>query len=253
MIYKVIIAILFSFSVSAQTSNVQTVKAWTRNPVMGDPVTGELRDTSGMIGDAQRVAAIDAAMSESTNMLIAARTGLTNGLASLYAVTNRISEFEGRIYIAADMDESEGYSNVWMSVGKEWTDGNTNVNYWIYSNYELATCPATIWDFEVSATEVIYSQGEIQNEGNAVTNINGIAYYHVIVPRPSGVGNVVMRTNKHLKVGHSSKPLDLSAAGLTLNGSALYSGTISETNGLRVVTRTYSNGILVGRTATGGQ
>lgn len=251
---KIIITIVsLAVGVFGQTSNVQTVKAWVRNPVMGDPVTGELRDTSGLIADAQRTAAIEVALQESTNLIAAAHGGLTNALQELYAVTNRISEFTGRIYIAADMDEDVAYSNVYLSVYREWTEDTTNIHYWVYSNYELGTCPATIWDFEVSATEVVYVAGEIQNDGNVVTNINGIAYYHIMVPRPAGVGNVVIRTNKHLKIGHATKPLDLAAAGMTLNGEALYSGTISETNGQRVVTRTYSQGALVSRTDTGGQ
>jgi hypothetical protein len=253
MIKSFFITILLAFSVSAQTSNVQTVKAWVRNPVMGDVETGELRDTSGLIAEGQRAAAIEAALQQSTNLIASAHTGLTNALQSLYTVTNRISEFTGRIYIAADMDEDIAYSNVYLSVGKEWIEDTTNVHYWVYSNYELATCPATIWDFELSPTEIVYVDGQIQNSGNAVTNINGISYYHIKVPRPTGAASVTIRTNKHMKIGHTSKPLDLAAAGITLNGTNLYTGTISETNGARVVTRTYSHGVLVTRTDTGGQ
>lgn len=251
MIKTIAIAILFAFSAVAQTSNVQKVKAWVRNPVMGDTATGELRDTSGLIADGQRAAAIEAALQQSTNMINAAHSGLTNALQSLYAVTNRIEEFTGRIYIAADMDEDVAYSNVYLSVGKEWIEDTTNINYWVYSNYELATCPATIWDFELAPTEIVYVEGQIQNEGNAVTNINSISYYHIKVTRPAGAANVVIRSHKHLKIGHTTKPLDLASAGMTLDGADLFTGTISETNNTRVVTRTYSHGVLVTRTDTG--
>jgi len=253
MIKAIVISILFALSTSAQTSNVQTVKAWMRNPVMGDPVTGELRDTSGMIADGQRAAAIEAALQQATNLINAAHTGLTNALQALYAVTNRIEEFTGRIYIAADMDEAEGYSNIWVSTGREWVEDSTNIHYLIYSNYELSTCPETIWDFRLSQAEIVSVAGQIQNSGNAVTNINGISYFHVKVPRPAGAANVVIRTHKHLKIGHNEKLLDLAAAGMTLNGASLYTGIISETNGARVVTRTYSNGALTMRTDTGGE
>jgi len=253
MIKSIAITILLAFTATAQTSNVETVKAWVRNPVMADVETGLLRDTSGLIAEGQRAAAIEAGLSQSTTLINAARSGLTNALQSLYAVTNRIAEFTGRIYIAADMDEAEGYSNIWVSTGREWVEDTTNVHYWIYSNYNLATCPATLWDFELSPTEVVYVAGEIQNGGNAVTNINGISYYHVKVPRPAGAANVVIRTHKHLKIGHATKPLDLAPAGMTLNGTKLFTGVISETNGTRVVTRTYSNGALTTRTDTGGE
>jgi len=253
MIRILSIALAFALPVFSQTSNVETVKAWVRNPVMADVETGLLRDTSGLIADGQRAAAMEAGLSQSTNLINAAHIGLTNALQSLYAVTNRIAEFTGRIYIAADMDEAEGYSNIWVSTGREWVEETTNVHYWIYSNYNLATCPATLWDFELSPTEVVYVPGKIQNGGNSVTNINGISYYHVKVPRPAGAANVVIRTHKHLKIGHATKPLDLAPAGMTLDGADLYTGTIAETNGARVVTRTYSHGVLVTRTDTGGQ
>lgn len=254
MIKTIAIMSLLAFTATAQTSNVETVKAWLRNPVMADVETGLLRDTSGLIADGQRVAAIEATLQQSTNLIKAAHTGLTNALQSLYAVTNRISEFTGRIYITADMDEAEGYSNIWLSVGREWIEDATNIHYWVYSNYDLATCPATIWDFELSATEIVYVEGQIQNGGNAVTNINSVSYFHVKVPRPAGAANVVIRTHKHMKIGHATKPLDLAPAGMTLNGTNLFTGVISETNGTRVVTRTYSNGAMVTLTdTTGGQ
>ena len=250
MIRTISIVALFAMTSMAQTSNVETVKAWVREPVMADLQTGELRDTSGQIADGQRLAAVDAAIEASTNLVVASNTGLTNALARLYAVTNRVSQFEGRIYIAADMDVEEGYSNIWITTGREWIDTEGAVNYWINSNYELATCPRTLWDFDVSPTLVITAEGEPQNEGNVVTNINGIAYYHVKVPRPSGVGNVVIRTHKHLKFGHSSTPLDLASSGMTINSAELYTGIIAETNNNRVVTRTYSSGLLVSRVET---
>lgn len=245
-----ILIIFLSLPILAQTSNVETVKAWTRDPVMADLATGELRDTSGLIANGQRVAAIQAGLDASTNLVVASNAGLTNALASLYAVTNRISEFNGRIYIAADMDMDEANSNIYVAVGREWIEDPTNLNYWVYSNYELATCPRTIWDFELSPTEIVYVEGLPQNDGNAVTNINGFSYFHVKVPRPSSVGNVVIRTHKHLMTGHATTPLDLAASGLTLDGADLFTGSICETNGTRVLTRTYSHGVLVTRAET---
>jgi len=250
MIRLISIVSLLALTSMAQTSNVETVKAWMRDPVMADLQTGELRDTSGQIANGQRMAAVDAAIEASTNLVVAANTGLTNALARLYAVTNRVSEFAGRIYIAADMDVEEGYSNIWITTGREWIDSEGAVNYWINSNYELATCPRTLWDFEVSPTLIIVGVGEPQNNGNVVTNINGIAYYHVKVPRPAGVGNVVIRTHKHLKFGHATTPLDLASSGMTLNGAELYTGIIAETNNNRVVTRTYLSGLLKSRVET---
>ena len=250
MIKAIAIAAMFALACVAQTSNVETVKAWTRNPVMADTLTGELLDASGQIGEGQRIAAAAAALEASTNLVVASNAGLTNALAGLYAVTNRISGFNGRIYLAADMDEAEGNSNIWTSVGKEWVEPDGSVHYWIYSNFTLETCPRTIWDFEVSPTEVIHAFGEIQNEGLSVTNINGFAMYHIRVPRPSGAGNVVIRTHKHLKTGHSTTPLDLSPSGMTIDGQELFSGTICETNGTRVLSRTYSHGSLVSRAET---
>lgn len=250
MMRTIIFTAMLAISAYAQTSNVETVKAWTRDPIMADLLTGELRDTSGMIADGQRLAAVEAGIDACTNLVTAANTGLTNALASLYAVTNRVSGFEGRIYIAADMDVDEGNSNIWFTTGREWIDQDLAINYWINCSHEIAVFPETIWDFEISATEVVYVAGEAQNSGQPVTNINGIVYYHIKVPRPSAVGNVVIRTHKHLKMGHASKPLNLSSSGMTLNGAELYTGIIAETNNNRVVTRTYSHGALVTRSET---
>lgn len=250
MIKTIIISAILALGAYAQTSNVETVKAWTRDPVMADLQTGELRDTSGLIANGQRMAAMEAGLDACTNLVTAANAGLSNALTRLYALTNRISEFEGRIYIAADMDVDEGNSNIWFTTGREWVDQDLAVNYWINCSHEISVFPETIWDFEVSPTEVVYVAGEAQNSGQPVTNINGIAYYHIKVPRPQGVGNVVIRTNKHLKMGHASKPLNLASAGITLDGAALYTGIISETNNNRVVTRTYSHGALVSRVET---
>jgi hypothetical protein len=247
MIKTLFIVALLALPALAQTSNVETVKAWTRDPVMADLATGELRDTSGQIAEGQRLASIESALEASTNLVIASNTGLTNALAALYAVTNRVSEFNGRIYLAADMDEAEGNSNIWMSVGREWVEPDGSVHYWLYSNFTLETCPRTIWDFEVSPTQVIYAFGEVQNGGVAVTNVNGFAMYHVRVPRPSGVGNVVIRTNKHLKTGHATEPLDLSPSGMTIDGQELFTGTITEYSTPWIIRRTYSHGLLVSR------
>jgi hypothetical protein len=241
---------MLALSAYAQTSNVETVKAWTRDPVMADLQTGELRDTSGLIADGQRMAATESGLNACTNLVIAANAGLSNALARLYAETNRVSAFEGRVYIAADMDVDEGNSNIWFTTGREWLDPDLAVHYWVNCSHTLSVFPETLWDFETAQGEVVYATGEAQNSGQPVTNINGIAYYHVKVPRPQGVGNVVIRTNKHLKMGHSTKPLNLAPAGMTLNGAALYTGIISETNNNRVVTRTYSHGALTSRTET---
>lgn len=234
-----------------QTSNVETVKAWTRTHVMGVP-GGTLLDPTGTIADAQRLAAIQASADAAGNLVSASSAGLSNALARLYAVTNRISSFSGRIYIAADMDSDPAYSNVWSAVIHESLDPDGTLHYYKYYSRELASPPRTRWGFAVSPDLTLWADGTAPTN-NVTTNVLGYACYDIRVTRPAGVGNVVLRTERYGKFGSPGVPLDLKQGSVIriIHGAVTntaFSGTIVYTNVAGAVsnriTKTYETGLL---------
>ena len=237
-------------SVLAQTSDVQTVKAWTRTYIMGLP-GGTLRDPTGTIADAQRCAAAAASVTASSNLVNAAHTGLTNALASLYAVTNRIDDFTSRIYLAADMEDDPGYSNIWSAVVGESVETNGTLHYYCHYNRELSAPPITRWSFDIEEGSILWADGVVSTN-NITTNCNGYACYDISVVPPAGVGNVVLRANKFMIIGAAGYPLDIADAGINMitNGvsAEAYTGEVAYTNVAGVIsnliTETYLAGTL---------
>jgi len=244
----VAILLCLSLSVIAQTSNVETVKAWRRDYVMGDPATGELIDPTGTIAPATRQYALDAALAASSNLVVAAYTGLTNALARLYACTNRISEFDGRIYIAADMDNDEGYSNLWSAVISEATGTNNVIHYYCHYSRELATPPKTMWEFDISESNKVWVAG-LADTNNVTTNVLGYACYNIAVQRPAAALNMTVRANKFMKLGSPAIPFDLAPSGLVvISGGTTntpYTGTIVTTNAGIITTEVYTSGLML--------
>lgn len=245
---SIIAALALCLSASAQTSNVQTVKAWTRTHVLG--VTGgTLRDPTGSIADAQRLAATVESVNASSNLVSAAAAGLSNALARLYAVTNRTSEFSGRIYLAADMEDDPAYENVWGAVVGETVETNGTLHYFCHYSRELATAPRTRWSFDLAPGTVLWSDGAAATN-NATTNFNGYACYDISVPPPAGVGNVVLRANKFMRIGAPGYPLDISDAGLRLiragTTNDAYTGSVVYTNVVGAVSNLIAEAYLSG-------
>jgi hypothetical protein len=251
MIRLASIIILFALSLVAQTSNVETVKAWTRTPVMGDPATGELLDPSGMLAPAIRQMAIEESLAASSNLVTAAHTGLTTAMAELLAVTNRISEFDGRIYIAADMDNDEGFLNLWSAVVSESMDTNGVIHYYCHYSRALSTPPKTLWEFDLSESNKIWVPGTVSTN-NVTTNVLGYACYDISVQKPAAALNMTIRAHKFLKLGTPTVPFDLSSAGLVLiQGGATntpYTGTIVTTNAGIITTEVYTSGLMLSLT-----
>ena len=243
-----IVALMHATTTHAQTSNVETVRAWTRSPVMGDPQTGELRDTSGLIVDAQRVATVEAAIEESTNIVISARTGLTNAMARLLAVTNRISSYNGRIYIAADMDNDPGYSNLWSAVIAESQTTNGTIHYYCHYSRTLSAPPRTIWPFSFEDAPTVWVYGQAPTN-NVTTNVLGYACYDISVQKPAAALNMTVRTHKFMKFGTPDIPFDIPAAGIVIiegtTTNTFFSGTLVSTNAGIVTTEVYSSGAVL--------
>lgn len=251
MIKTITIFALLSVSAIAQTSNVETVKGWRRDPVMGDPATGELLDPSGLLAPAIRQLAVEESIAASSNLVAAAYTGLTNATARLLAVTNRLSEFEGRMYIAADMDNDDGFSNLWSAVISESLGTSNTVHYYCHYSRLLATPPRTMWEFNLSPSNSIWVAGQTSTN-NVTTNVLGYACYDIAVPRPEAALNMTIRANKFMKLGTPTIPFDLAAAGLVLiqggTTKTPYTGTIVTTNAGIITTEVYTSGLMLSLT-----
>lgn len=230
----------------AQTSNVQTVKGWTRTYIMGVP-GGSLRDPTGNLADWQRAAAVSEVAAESSNIVGAAGIGLTNALERLWAVADNTNNFTGRLYIAADMDDDPEYPNLEAFVLAE--SAGTNGTHHFYAHYTrvLADPPRTTWSFATAPGVVYWSAGSIDTN-TAMTNISGYACYDIQVTRPEAVGNIILRTHKFMKWGTPDGPLDIPDDGLEVifggETNRPYTGVVVCTNGSTESVETYLSGFL---------
>jgi len=236
---------LFALSVSAQTSNVETVKAWKRTHVIGIP-GGGLLDPTGTIADGQRSAAAAAMIAESSNIVAAAGQGLTNALERLWGAADHTNDFTGRLYLAADMDDDPDYENIEAFVIREEYASNT-VHFFTHYTRLLETAPATMWAFQPAEGVTYWAPGSIDTNA-PLTNILGYACYDITVERPAQVGNIILRTNKFLKWGTADTPLDIADTGLEIvsggTTNAPYTGSVVFTNGSIETVETYLSGFL---------
>jgi hypothetical protein len=237
---------LFALTASAQTSNVQTVKAWKRTHVIGIP-GGGLLDPTGTIADGQRSAAAAAMIAESSNIVAAAGQGLTNALQRLWDAADHTNDFTGRLYLAADMDDDPDYENIEAYVVAESVDADGLIHYYTHYTRMLETAPKTMWAFEPAAGVTYWAPGSIDTNA-PLTNILGYACYDITVERPQQVGNIILRTNKFLKWGTPETPLDISDAGLEIisggETNRPFTGSVTTTNFPHEITEVYLSGFL---------
>ena len=236
---------LIALTASAQTSNVETVKAWKRTHVIG--ITGGgLLDPTGTIADGQRSAAAAAMIAESSNIVAAAGQGLTNALQRLWGAADHTNDFTGRLYLAADMDDDPDYENIEAFVIREEYASNT-VHFFTHYTRLLETAPKTIWAFAPAKGVTYWAPGSIDTNA-PLTNVLGYACYDITVERPAQVGNIILRTNKFLKWGTADTPLDIADTGLEIvsggTTNAPYTGSVVFTNGSVETVETYLSGFL---------
>jgi len=242
----IVAILLIAADAVAQTSNVQTVRAWTRTHVMGLP-GGTLRDPTGTIADAQRQAAAESAIEESGNIVAAAGQGLTNALERLWEAADATNRFTGRLYLAADMDADPDAENIEAYVVAESVDPGGAIHYYTHYTRLLETAPRTVWAFEPSPGVAYWAPGSIDTN-KPLTNVLGHACYDIRVERPPQVGNIILRTNRFLEWGTPDTPLDISDAGLEIisggETSRPFTGEITATNMPFEITRVYLSGFL---------
>ena len=230
-----------------QTSNVQTVKAWTRTHVMGLP-GGTLRDPTGTLADAQRLAAASAVSGAATGIVASAAEGLAAALARLEDAAGRTNDFTGRLYLTADLDPDPGYEQVEAYQVAEILEPGLTRQY-VHFTRELAAPPKTLWAHAVGEGAVYWSVGEAATN-NATTNVNGWAAYEIAVPRPAEVGNVILRTHRFLKFGAPGQGLDIPEAGLRIvsggETNTPFTGAVTFTNAGIETTEIYKSGFLHG-------
>lgn len=231
---------------AAQTSNVETVRAWRRTHVTGVP-GGTLRDPTGSIADAQRASAAAALAAASSNIVSGAAEGLTNALERLWEAAAETNRFTGRLYIAADMAADPDAGNIEAYTVGESAETNGTLHYYVHYTRLLASAPRTVWAFETAPGTVYWSPGAIDTNA-PLTNILGYACYDIAVERPPQAGNIILRTNRFLRWGAPDTPLDISDDGLEIiSGGATnrpFTGSAVFTNGTREVVETYLSGFL---------
>jgi hypothetical protein len=195
--------------------------------------------------------AVVESISASSNLVTASYNGLTNAMARLLAVTNRVSEFDGRIYIAADMDNDEGFSNLWSAVISESFATNNTIHYYCHYSRSLSSPPKTMWEFDLSPSNKVWVAGQTSTN-NVTTNVLGYACYDISVPKPEPALNMTIRANKFMKLGTPAFPFDLSAAGVVLIQGGVtntpYTGTIVTTNAGIITTEVYTSGLMLSLT-----
>jgi len=247
LILSSVLCLLASLS-HAQTSDVQTVKAWRRTHVMGIP-GGTLRDPTGTIAEGQRLAAAQETIAQSSNIIAAANTGLTNALVRLYDAAARTNDFTGRLYLAADSDSDPDYENVEGYVVHETLETNGVHHYFTHYTRELDAQPETLWKFDLGAGDVFWVTGTVATN-NATTNVLGYACYDIAVQRPAAAGPVVLRTHKFLKFGAPQNPLRINGLRLICGGvtNTPFTGSVAITNEAGPVTneiiKAYESGFL---------
>lgn len=238
-------ALMLCLCARGQTSNVETVKAWTRTHVMGVP-GGTLLDPTASIADGQRQAAAAASIAEASNIVAAAANGLTNALDRLWAVADATNNFSGRLYIAADLDPDPDYENLQAFVVGEQNTG-TSMHYFVHYTRVLAKPPKTLWALEAAPGVTHWSPGSIDTNA-PLTNVLGYACYDIAVQRPEAAGNIILRCNKYLRWGTPDTPFDIPDDGLELicGGSTNrpFTGSVSVTNGQLETVRTFLSGFL---------
>ncbi|MCK9327430.1 MAG: hypothetical protein M0P69_18200 [Bacteroidales bacterium] len=246
MRYAIILVAAATLSASAQTSNVQRVRAWTRTYIMGVP-GGQVLDPTGKIAPAQRYEAVAASVIESSNLVAAAETGLDAALGKLYAVTGRVDEFSSRIYIAADMEEDPGYENLQGSVIGETVDQDGTVHYFCHYSRLLASPPKTRWAFDIAPGVILWADGVVATN-NILTDCGGYDCYDISVRPPTGIGNVVLRAEKYMRIGAPDKPLNIDDAGINLIVDGIereaFTGDVVYTNEATCFTEIYLAGTL---------
>ncbi len=179
-------------------SNVQTSKGWRRYHVIGEE-GGTLKDASGKIADYLTGETVKASAAYCEDLAAAAHEGMTNALSQLYAVTNRISQFEGRIYIAGDLQASQERANIWCYIASETFTGREDVfNVWF--SRELGNAPHMTFRYRTELGEE-YVSGVWEN-WQITHDTNGFQRCHQItVTRPQTVGAITMRTDPYPKFG----------------------------------------------------
>lgn len=189
-------------------SNVQTARRWERWHVLGEE-GGTLRDKSGSIADYATGVATEAAAAYLPEIVDGAHEGLTNALASLYAVTNHIGDFTERIYIAGDLqpDDTEA-TNFYAFVAAESYSGGTDT-FWVWFSRELTSAPTMKWRYSTSLGEY-WVEGEFEQPWDtSAATINGFEGCHRCdVQRPSAVMGITMRANAYPRLGSPDEGID---------------------------------------------
>lgn len=240
-------ALMICLCAKGQTSNVETVRAWTRTHVMGLP-GGTLRDPTGTIAEGQRLAAASAIIGESSNIVAAAALGLSNALQRLWGAADETNKFTGRMYLAADAENDPDYENIESFVVREVYESNT-VHYFCHYTRLLEEPPTTVWRFSPAPGAVYWASGTIDTNAT-LTNIAGYACYDIVVQRPAQAEGILLRTHKYMMWGTDDTPLDIPDAGLELVCGGItnvpYTGSVTCTNAAQTeaVTKTYLSGFL---------
>ena len=184
-------------------SNIETSLGWRRYHVIGE-AGGTVKDKSGTIADYLTGQTMASTASYAGEIAEAAHEGMTNALDRLYAVTNNMSRFQGKIYIAGDLmaDQTER-ANIWCYIASEaYADGKDIYHVWF--SRDLPSQPRMVFRYRTAiGTEEVSGIWENWNHPVSTNGFDGCR--KIVVERPSFVGRVTMRTDSYPKLGTASQ------------------------------------------------
>ena len=230
-------------AVTNVVSNVQRVKGWTRQYVHVSR-DGSLNDPSGKLVDAGLEAERRERAGNAQRVTEAARDGMTNSLARVYAMTNQVHG--GSLSVRLSMKPPSANTNFYAYVVSEHTDGTNDVAMYYFSR-QLAIPPKVQRRYR-DGVSTTYVEGEWNNwttNGVEVTDSDGVSWSgcnKLRFARPSWAVGVPVRPNRHPRLGHPVSGFDFGGATVYVNGRLTRTGYV--TNGTQ---RAYfDNGVYKG-------
>lgn len=222
-------------SVTNFTSNVQTLKQWSRQYVLLSE-DGELVDPSGVLVSHARGKNTEISALSLTNITASAFRGLQDGLQKLWSVTNKIPE--RGITVALTMNPGVDRTNIWFHVAAQSSDGTNDVA-WYYSSYALKAEPR-IQRRYYGETETAFVDGTFIDWRNDNIETNGFpGCKRVLFKRPEFARDVTLVPNPHVRLGSPRLGFDFGNALVTVNGRETFTGYV--TNGTKRIY--FDNGV----------
>ena len=223
-------------------SNVQTVRGWTRQKVGVRP-DGTLVDPSGSLVSAALEAERGERARNAQVVTEAARDGMTNALARVYALTNRVPD--ASVSLRLSMKPPAANTNFYAYIVSERTDGTNDVATYYFSRQLLI--PPKVQRRYRDGTYTAFVEGGWLNwstNGVDVTDSEGVTWEgcnELRFVRPAWAVGVPAKPNRHPALGHPATGLDFAGATVYVDGRLTLTGYV--TNSVDGVRAYFDNGV----------